>query len=84
MSSEKNPSDKLQKIYPNPTDGKITIDSKEEGNLFIFNSQGYQLLQQEFTEPSTTVDVSGLPSGVYFVRLTGERMLQMGKFIKNN
>ena len=82
MSSENNPSDKLQKIYPNPTDGMITIDSKEGGNLFIFNSQGYQFLQLKITEPITTIDVSTLPSGIYIAKLVGEKGLKVGKFIK--
>jgi hypothetical protein len=82
ISSEKNPSDILLKIYPNPTDVKISIDSKEGGNLFIFNSQGHQFLQQEITVPTTTIDVSILPSGVYVVKLVGEKGVQVGKFIK--
>jgi len=34
------------------------------------------------TEPNTTIDVRKLPSGVYVMRLIGERSVQVGKFVK--
>ena len=45
-----------------------------------FSSQ--QLITRQITEPKTQIDISNLPSGVYFVRLAGERMVKVGKFIK--
>jgi len=73
---------KILKIYPNPTSTNITIESTTRGSLSFLDLNGQQLVQQEITEPSTTIDLSGLKSGVYFVRLTGERTLQVGKFVK--
>ena len=70
------------KIYPNPTFTCITIENPTEGSLSILNLNGQQLLQQEITEPATTLDVSTLPGGVYIVKLAGEKGLQLGKFIK--
>ncbi len=40
-------------------------------------------LQQEITEPTTTIDVSTLPNGIYLVKLVGEKEVKTGKFIKN-
>jgi hypothetical protein len=70
-------------IYPNPSSTEITIESPAKGQLSILNLSGKQLLQQEITEPKTQLDISTLPSGVYFVRVTGERTVQVGKFVKN-
>jgi photosystem II stability/assembly factor-like uncharacterized protein len=69
-------------ISPNPTSTSITIETPTQGSLSILNPNGRQLLQQEITKPNTTIDVSTLPSGVYVVRLTGERTVQVGKFVK--
>ena len=69
-------------IYPNPTSTSITIKTPTTGTINIINSSGQQLLQQKITEPSTTINVNALPSGVYFVRMTNERTVELGKFIK--
>jgi hypothetical protein len=69
-------------VFPNPTFTTITIETPTTGSITIINSSGQQLLRQEITEPTTTIDVRGLKSGVYFVRLTGERTAQVGKFVK--
>jgi photosystem II stability/assembly factor-like uncharacterized protein len=68
--------------YPNPVSTEITIETPTNGNLSILNTSGQQLLQREITEPTTTIDVSGWKSGVYFVKVAGENGVQVGKFIK--
>lgn len=69
-------------IFPNPTSTSITIVTPTKGSLSVLNMSGQQLLQQAISEPITTIDISSLPSGVYFVRVTGERTVQMGKVVK--
>jgi hypothetical protein len=51
----------------------------ERGNGTMVSTE----FHQEIPEPTTTVDVSGMKNGVYFVRVTGERTVQVGKFVKN-
>jgi len=41
------------------------------------------IITRQITEPTTTIDIRALPSGVYVVRVTGERTVEVGKFIKN-
>jgi len=69
-------------IYPNPAFTTITIETPAKGSLSIHNTSGLKLLQQELTEQSTTIDVSGLKSGVYLVKVVGEKGVQVGKFLK--
>jgi len=75
------------KVFPNPSSDQITFEllhtsAIKNTYLTIYNINSQQLLQQEITEPKTIIDISSLPSGVFFVRLTGERTVNVGKFIK--
>ena len=76
---------KLLKIYPNPSSKNITVERPElihKSLLTIINLNGQEIIRCQITEPTTTIDVSTLPSGIYFVRLTGERTVHMGKLVK--
>jgi ligand-binding sensor domain-containing protein len=73
---------KTVKIFPNPAFATITIETPAKGFLSIHSISGQQILQQEIRKPDTTIDVSELASGIYIVRLTSERTVQVGKFIK--
>ena len=76
---------KLLEISPNPASTQITIETpaiQAQSQLSISNISGQQLLTHEITEPKTLIDLSSLPSGVYFVRLTSEKNVAIGKFIK--
>jgi len=73
-------------IYPNPSSTHITIElpttPHKNTSLTIYNLNGQQLITQPITEPQTMVDVSGLPSGVYFVKVADDEKVMMGKLIK--
>jgi hypothetical protein len=73
-------------IYPNPTSTEITIETSAtigQCHLSIMNLNGKEFISYKITQPKTQIDVSTLPNGVYFVRLTNERTVEIGKFIKN-
>ena len=67
------------KIYPNPTTGELKIKNYELKieNIEIFDVYGRQIFNFQFST-FNSIDVSGLPTGVYFVRV-GNRM---AKFVK--
>jgi len=72
-------------MFPNPAIDKITIDisvESDKSNLTIINTQGHEFLQQEITGSTTTIDISGLKSGVYFVKLLNDRTMKVKKFVK--
>jgi len=69
-------------IYPNPTSTTITINTPAKCSLSIQNISGQQLLQQQITEPTSTLDVSGLSTGVYMLKVVGKESVQVGKFVK--
>jgi photosystem II stability/assembly factor-like uncharacterized protein len=73
------------KIYPNPSCEMITVENAEIpyiGKLYILNIDGQTLIKQSITEQSTQIYIGNLPSGIYFVRLTNKKTVQMGKFLK--
>lgn len=56
-------------IYPNPASGTVTVDCEaREGTLEVVDLQGRTLLTAPATQRS--LDISRLPAGSYFVRLT--------------
>jgi hypothetical protein len=69
-------------LYPNPSSDKITVESDARGRLSILDLSGRQLLQREIAAPASLVDISTLPSGVYFVRLVVDKSVHTGKFFK--
>ncbi len=73
-------------IYPNPATDKITIETSAtqgQSQLSIMNLDGQEVRTRQITQAKTQLDISGLPGGVYFVRLTNERTIEVGKFVKN-
>ena len=70
------------KIYPNPSYDKINIESSAEGHLSILNLNGQELMNKPISKKSTQIDITNLPAGIYFIRVTYEKTVQVGKFLK--
>ncbi|MFN3754798.1 T9SS type A sorting domain-containing protein [Flavobacterium sp.] len=70
-------------LSPVPTKDILTITAKESlvmSSVSIYNTLGQ--LVQVATSPDETIDVSGLPSGSYFIKIVSDRGSATGKFIK--
>jgi hypothetical protein len=62
----------IGKIYPNPTSGELRIESGKSkiNNIEIFDVYGRALLSDTSLHTyETTIDISHLPSGMYFVKI---------------
>ncbi len=69
-------------FFPNPSNNYITIETQQTSSLDIFNLEG-QLLKTIFkVGNNTTIDISDLLAGVYFIKATSEKGIIMSKFIK--
>ncbi|MEL6191510.1 MAG: T9SS type A sorting domain-containing protein, partial [Bacteroidota bacterium] len=68
-------------VYPNPTDGNLTIsmltDLQQSGSLSLMNLQGQEIMSRTVSE-STTLDLSTLSPGIYLLVLEkgGSRQVQ--------
>ena len=73
-------------IIPNPNKGNFTVQFKqiltENTNLYLYNSVGQQVYQQEINSGSNkTVVNAELPEGVYFMSLNGSFGKSMQKVV---
>lgn len=66
-------------IYPNPTNSVLNIEVKENTNIKIVNLLGKTLAEQQLNTDINTINVSNLPSGVYYIQT---RNGSTTKFIK--
>lgn len=72
-------------VYPNPANNQLNIDKKENieiSSLSIFNTLGQLIITIPNAQKTSAVDVSGLKSGNYFLRINSDRGISNTKFIK--
>ena len=70
-------------VYPNPASNILKIQLPREyinESIQIYNSLGYLVKLVKLSQ-SNTIDIKGLPNGIYFLRLHNESQY-CGKFIK--
>jgi hypothetical protein len=74
------------KVYPNPTNDVLFISLKPNlYNLLLTNNQGQILFQLDnFTNNSTSIDLSLLPNGIYFLQIQSNNFTLTEKIIKIN
>lgn len=69
------------KIYPNPTNNYLSIETKENSSVEIFSIDGKLVLKTTTTD-NATIDVSALHKGMYTIKLTNKHSVFTSKFIK--
>ena len=57
-------------LYPNPTDGRLTIRSCGMQQVSLFNALGQRILTLQLDADSLTFDLSSYDSGVYLLQIT--------------
>ena len=76
-STEENLESKL-KLYPNPTNGRITIELEEMQKVMVYNALGQILLSKEANGDALQLDLAGLGNGLFWVKI----MSQNGMVVK--
>jgi len=64
---ENNLSDRLIKIVPNPANDFITVTGNSLQQALLFDALGKEIITTSITTPTTTIDVSSLTKGIYFI-----------------
>ena len=60
--------DAALEVYPNPTNGAMTIWTNASVKVGLYNIHGEQVANYGNINGKRDVDISAMPSGVYFVR----------------
>lgn len=72
------------KAFPNPFFNAVNIDlgTLNDGVITVMNGMGAIVHREEVTQPKLTIDMSGQPSGIYFVRYTSDEYQRVIKLNK--
>ncbi|WP_345202081.1 PQQ-dependent sugar dehydrogenase [Chryseobacterium ginsengisoli] len=71
------------KVYPNPASKKVFVEGVKDKNtsVEIINFEGRKVLEQGKIEDDNSVDISGIPAGVYFINLNSGNQKSYSKKI---
>lgn len=56
------------RVYPNPTNGLVTVEATEGDEVMVFNALGQVVARQKNDGSALTIDLSEQPRGIYLVR----------------
>ena len=70
-------------IYPNPVNDKLNIEAREAiDNLEIYNLMGALVYSQKSCSNKVEINTADLQSGIYFIRLTTNKVSETRRFVK--
>ncbi len=70
-------------VYPNPTNGMIQVNAKENiSEISITNIAGQEVMKVENNALNTQLDLSSLPAGHYILKITTNKTVGTYKIIK--
>ena len=80
-------SDVTIKIYPNPTEGMVTVEinsprETETNEVSLYSLSGKNILPAKIVEQSANLDISDQPAGVYILKIRAGEQHTEWKIIK--
>ena len=70
-------------LYPNPVNNKLTVEAHEAlGTVEIFNLMGALVYSQKDCTDKVEINTSDLQSGIYFIRMTNDKVSETRRFVK--
>jgi hypothetical protein len=71
------------RIYPNPSSGILTIETEfNNATIYIHDELGQILMTHKLNDFKTTLDVTFLHPGIYFLEVRSENSHIIGRFVK--
>lgn len=67
-------------IFPNPTTGEIQMRNVDADQVQIFDGMGRLLFSEK--QPGNTLDLSAMPAGVYFLKITEGKEVYSARVVK--
>jgi len=71
-----------QSIYPNPTTGILSVNTNENSTISIFNINGQLIRSVKTQNSTTTLDLSDLDNGIYFIQVENKGVITTQKVVK--
>jgi hypothetical protein len=69
-------------VYPNPAQGKLTVETEKEGKLTVYNQLGELIMEQTVLAGKNSLDLSKAGNGLYFLKYSGSAGEKMARLIK--
>lgn len=76
----------VNKMYPNPASTNLNIEFSDNSRktLTFKNVQGQTVMTKQVNAFAASINVSALPSGIYFISIESENGIQTVKFIRQD
>lgn len=68
-------------LYPNPTNNTLTITNAAKSDISIYNLLGEVVLTTKCNETNASINVSGLATGSYIVKIVSEKNVVTKKIV---
>jgi hypothetical protein len=73
------------RIYPNPCNDHLFIESKSESGSFkIFDPLGREILKGMLNDPKNTINLNEIPSGSYYIEIDSGAKKEFFKILKRD
>ena len=82
LSVQENQLNNQFKIFPNPTTGLLNIEGKNIQEISIFNAMGKIITVKQVNQPVSTINITELPAGIYFIRIVTKTDSGITKIVK--
>ena len=69
------------KLYPNPTNGQITIALEGMRKIVVYNTLGQALLNKETSSDVMQLDLSGFEDGLYWIKVMAQNGTAVRSFV---
>jgi fibronectin type 3 domain-containing protein len=69
-------------LYPNPTEGQVTIEANGLRQIRVFNVTGQEIIHQILNDNHAIIDLSSEPKGCYFIEIMTENGCMTTKLIR--
>ena len=72
-NGEMNNEEDLQvKLYPNPNNGRFTLDLPEDADVIIMDALGKEVLRHHFNAGKQELELNNVENGIYFIDICGK------------
>ncbi len=71
-------------IFPNPTNGKLSIVNLTKANISVYNSIGKLILERKNVSNKDIINLANFNNGIYFVKITEKNTTLTKRILLNN